>query len=50
MLLVAVMMLSVVQDCNVVWQWFDNTRWCSYTSDMCQLIEKAYQDKESSVK
>ena len=37
------------KDCTVVWQWFDNTRWCSYPSDVSQLIEKAYQDKENSI-
>ena len=41
---------SVMQGVYVVWQWFENNRWCSYSNENCQLIEKAYQEEESSVR
>ena len=39
-----------MQDCTVVWQWFDNTRWCSYSPDTCVSIENAYQNGETSTR
>ncbi|XP_064399727.1 E3 ubiquitin-protein ligase HUWE1-like isoform X3 [Halichondria panicea] len=29
-------------DCIVVWQWFENSRWCSYSHDLGQCLEKSY--------
>ncbi len=34
------------QDCIVVWQWFENSRWCSYSHDLGLCLERAYLDGE----
>ena len=45
-----VLLRSVMQGVYVVWQWFENNRWCSYSNENCQLIEKAYQEEEGNIR
>ena len=47
-----VMRLGSPQNVTVVWQWFENIhgRWCTYSTEITQLIEKAYQNGEQSVR
>ena len=40
----------VLQDVHVVWHWFENSRWCSYSSENSQQIEQAYQDNENNIR
>ena len=44
--------LLSLQNTQVVWQWLENIhgRWCSFSSDVTQRIERAYKNGEPLVR
>ncbi len=51
-LCVTLVPLYVSQGVQVVWQWFENIhgKWCTYSPENSQEMERAYQEGESSAK